>query len=220
MLFTEFVLRIFMIDHSKTFVMHIYVYIYIPLQRRRRRKKMNWLCQFYFMIFFLYSNKNKSLASIKLFNSENSIDVQSYDCIYYTNIKAENNETTPYCIRKKENILLNRSFTKAQTCQNSGQEWDFKILKTMNITQDEILKWNSSIEMADRYAAYLTNQNEELSNEKICNCSANTPIGVEVMSVEPTLSTDSVSFITGTGARSGRSFVLVFIDYNQIEMIK
>ena len=131
-------------------------------------KKFLWL----FLIFDWFYNFN--CKYLKLYNTENGIDIQSYDCIYYTNIKAENNETTPYCIRKKENILLNRSFTKAQTCQNSGQEWDFKILKTMNITQDEILKWNSSIEMADQYAAYLTNQNEELSNEKICNCSANT----------------------------------------------
>jgi hypothetical protein len=29
-------------------------------------------------------------------------------------------------------------------------------LKEMNISQDEVLTWNSNIEMADRYAAYLT----------------------------------------------------------------
>ena len=92
---------------------------------------------------------------IKLYNTENAVDIQSYDCIYYTNTTAGNNETTPYCIRTKESVSLNRSFSSS-TCQNSGQEWSFSDLKEMNVSQDEVLRWNSSIEMTDRYAAYLT----------------------------------------------------------------
>jgi len=148
------------------------------LQRRRRRRKMNWLCQFYFMIFFLYSNKNKSLASIKLFNSENSIDVQSYDCIYYINETAGNNETIPYCIRTNQSIELNRFFEeKEKSCENNGIQWSFMQLKQMNISQDDVLSWNSSIELADRYATYLVSSplsNVNLANEQICNCSSNT----------------------------------------------
>jgi hypothetical protein len=69
-------------------------------------------------------------------------------------VTARNNETTPYCIRTKQDVSLNRSFTK-NSCENSGKEWSFRSLKEMNISQDEVLTWNSSIEMADRYAAYL-----------------------------------------------------------------
>jgi hypothetical protein len=61
----------------------------------------------------------------------------------------------PYCIRTNKSILLNRSFI-TDTCENSDQEWTFSQLKEMNITQDEVLTWNSILEMADRYAAYLT----------------------------------------------------------------
>jgi hypothetical protein len=93
-------------------------------------------------------------AYIQLYNTEDALAIQSYDCIYYTNVTARNNETTPYCIRTKQDVSLNRSFT-TNSCENSGKEWSFKNLKQMNIAQDEVLTWNSSIEMADRYAAYL-----------------------------------------------------------------
>ena len=95
-----------------------------------------------------------SSAYIKLLDTEDASSVQSYDCIYYTNITVENNETTPYCIRTNESVTLNRSFS-TNNCKNGGKEWTFRQMKEMNITQDEVLKWNSSIEMADRYAAYL-----------------------------------------------------------------
>jgi hypothetical protein len=96
-----------------------------------------------------------SFSSIQLFKSEDTFSTEAYDCIYYTNITAANNETTPYCIRTNESVSLNRSFAQS-TCQNSGKEWTFKTLKEMNVSQDEVLTWNSSIEMVDRYAAYLT----------------------------------------------------------------
>jgi hypothetical protein len=81
--------------------------------------------------------------------------IQSYDYIYYTNVTAGNNETTPYCIRTNASVSLNRSFT-TNTCENSGKEGTFRSLKEMNVSQDEVLAWSSGIEIADRYAAYLT----------------------------------------------------------------
>ncbi len=96
-----------------------------------------------------------NFAYIKLFNSENALNVQSYDCIYYKNMTAANNETTPYCIRTEEFVPLNRSFS-TDMCENSGKEFTFKSLKEMNVSADEVLKWNSSIEIVDRYAAYIT----------------------------------------------------------------
>jgi len=94
-------------------------------------------------------------AYVRLYNTEDALAIQSYDCIYYTNVTANNNETTPYCLRTNESVSLNRSFT-TNTCENSGKEWSFRSLKEMNISQDEVLTWSSSIELADRYAAYLT----------------------------------------------------------------
>lgn len=88
------------------------------------------------LIFFSLFKINS--ANIQLFKTKNVGSTQTYDCIYYTNITAANNETTPYCIKTKESVLLNRSFP-ANTCGKSGTEWTFKLLKEMNISQDEVL---------------------------------------------------------------------------------
>jgi hypothetical protein len=106
-------------------------------------------------LLLIFSLLKTDFAYVRLFNTEDASSVQSYDCIYYTNTTAENNETIPYCIRTNESISLNRSFA-TNICDNSGKEWTFRQLKDMNISEDEVLTWNSSIEMADRYAAYLT----------------------------------------------------------------
>ncbi len=108
-------------------------------------------------------------AYIQLYNTEDALAIQSYDCIYYTNVTARNNETTPYCIRKTQDVSLNRSFT-TNSCENSGKEWSFRNLKEMNISQDEVLTWNSSIEMADRYAAYLVTRYVSSSYCLVMNC--------------------------------------------------
>ena len=112
---------------------------------------MGWIQQFIAIFCLLRTN----FADVKLFKTENEVSVQSYDCVYYTNLTANSIQTTPYCIRTNESISLNRSFSR-NTCENSGQEWTLKNLKEMNVSQDEVLTWSSSIEMADRYAAYLT----------------------------------------------------------------
>jgi len=106
-------------------------------------------------LLLIFSLLKTNFAYIKLFNTEDGSSVQSYDCVYYTNVTFGNNETTPYCIRTNESVSLNRSFL-ANTCKNFGQEWSFRSLREMNVSQDEVLTWNSSIEMVDRYAAYLT----------------------------------------------------------------
>ncbi len=107
----------------------------------------------WFLLIFGLLNSNTT--SVLLFDTEDAPSIQAYDCIYYTNITAANNETIPYCIRTQESTLLNRSFV-IRTCENSGKEWTFKSLKEMNVSPNEVLKWNSSIEMVDKYAAYFT----------------------------------------------------------------
>ena len=112
---------------------------------------MVWITQF-IVIFGLFKT---NFAATKLFKTENMLSAQSYDCVYFTNLTATNLQATPYCIRTNESVPLDRSFTR-NTCENSGKEWTLRSLKEMNVSQDEILRWSSSIEMADRYAAYLT----------------------------------------------------------------
>lgn len=106
-------------------------------------------------IFLILSVLTTNSASIKLFQTENLVSVQSYDCVYYTNLTTRNIQATPYCVRTSESISLNRSFL-THTCGDSGKEWTFQNLRKMNVSQDEVLQWGSSIESVDRYAAYLT----------------------------------------------------------------
>ena len=117
----------------------------------RLMTSMAWILKF-LLIFSLFKT---NFASVKLFKTENTLSVQSYDCVYYTNITTSNIQAIPYCIRTNESIPLDRSFT-TKTCENSGKEWNFRDLEEMNVLQHEVLTWSSSIEMADRYAAYLT----------------------------------------------------------------
>ena len=108
---------------------------------------------FYFLL-LIVSLRETELASLRLFHTENTLATQSYDCVYYIYDPARLNDTTPYCIRTNESIILNRSFL-TNTCENSSQEWTFKQLKERQVSQEEVLSWDSSLEMADRYAAYL-----------------------------------------------------------------
>ncbi len=126
---------------------------YSYLYDGKHRHKMT-MCQRLLRIFLILDLFTINDAYLLIYNTEDASTIQSYDCIYYTNVTARNNETIPYCIRAKEDVSLNRSLT-TNICQNSGKAWSFKNLKEMKISQDEVLTWNSSIEMADRYAAYL-----------------------------------------------------------------
>lgn len=111
---------------------------------------MYWVC------FLLISNLLQvNSAVVHLFNTENVLATQSYDCIYYTNNTAANNETVPYCIRTNQSVSLSRSFSE-NSCENSGTKWTFEELRESKVSEEEVLTWSSSIQMADRYAAYLT----------------------------------------------------------------
>ena len=44
---------------------------------------------------------------------------------------------------------------KDTDCFNNGEKYDFYSLKTLGIEPMEILTWNSGIDLADPYAAYL-----------------------------------------------------------------
>jgi hypothetical protein len=50
---------------------------------------------------------------------------------------------------------LKRTMNKDTDCLNNGKKYDFYSLKTLGIEPMEILNWNSGIELADSYAAYL-----------------------------------------------------------------
>ena len=59
-------------------------------------------------------------------------------------------------------------------CENEAQRNDFIDLFTANVRPFEVLKWNSSIEMADEYAAFYHNNDSVLQSTEneasLCRC--------------------------------------------------
>ena len=70
-----------------------------------------------------------------------------FDCVYYTNVEGE---TIPYCRRpQSSDSAVLRTYT---TCQNGGIERAFVDLIRDNVRPHDVIRWGSSIDMADRYA--------------------------------------------------------------------
>jgi hypothetical protein len=110
---------------------------------------------------------------VYLFNTEDSPDVQYFDCVY-----VYVDSTAKYCIRPDVNVPLRREIL-GQTCQNNGQLLLFPDLRRMNISATTAVKWSSSIEQADRYAAYIAQSSSEHADgdDFICNCTQMSTFG-------------------------------------------
>ena len=94
-----------------------------------------------------------------LYDTDNREQTQAYDCIFYDgrgfddNINPETTQSVQYCIRSDESILINRNYS--QGCLNDGILISFEELKQSNISIDELLKWNSGVNVVHRYQFYL-----------------------------------------------------------------
>ncbi|CAF3820942.1 unnamed protein product [Adineta steineri] len=129
----------------------------------------------YFNVFFtiiLYHFIHQCTSYVIIYNTENQVTTQSYDCLLYSN-KIYHLQSSKYCIRTNVSIELKRTMNNDSECLNNGQKYNFYSLKMLNIEPMEILKWNSGIELADLYAAYLNRFDHESDYGKhhfLCNC--------------------------------------------------
>jgi hypothetical protein len=81
----------------------------------------------------------------------------------------DDGEEIPYCQRPSESKLLKR---KKNECDNEGEKALFRDLIDKKIHPNSILKWSSSVEMADLYAALFYNRLSIDNNDDrfLCNC--------------------------------------------------
>jgi hypothetical protein len=91
-----------------------------------------------FVVLFAFSH-----ARVLLYDTEISIDIEYFDCIYHTE-----DSIVKYCRRLSRSGLSNRPELE---CANGGQKLFFNNLLEKNISSTEILQWSSSIERADDY---------------------------------------------------------------------
>ena len=102
-----------------------------------------------------------------MYNTEDGVSFEKMDCIYH------GIDNIPYCRRLNPDIIVDSSSIK--TCYNGGRRMDFSTLKAVGIEPDVVLRWSSSIEKADAYAAFLyhssSSTNPTAANSFLCNCS-------------------------------------------------
>lgn len=100
-------------------------------------------------------------STIFLYDTDNHEKTQAYDCIYYDgsgfygNINPETTQLVKYCIRSNTFMSVYRNYNR--NCSNEGILLSFEELKQLNISTGELLKWNSGVNIVDRYQSYLKN---------------------------------------------------------------
>jgi hypothetical protein len=75
-------------------------------------------------------------------------------------------ETIPFCLTV-EHFTVNE-----EPCTtNGGIVWTFDQLKKQNITSNDLVKWNATVNTIDEYEGYLQTSNNESTTFRFCNCS-------------------------------------------------
>jgi hypothetical protein len=103
---------------------------------------------------------------VLLYNTENEEAVEKFDCVYYV---PNYREEISYCRRTNGNQSLNRPRNE---CDNQGEKKLFDDLLKQEIHPNIILKWSSSVEIADLYARVFYNQSliDDNDDQFLCHC--------------------------------------------------
>ena len=111
------------------------------------------------IIIYVYKNN----GFVLLYDTEDSSAPQHIDCIY-----SMKEPEIPYCQRNEIPFLLMRE--KRNNCLHGGRKWLFSELFQRGITPNEVLKWSSTIEMADNYASFYYGHSTYTNTTFLCNC--------------------------------------------------
>ena len=104
---------------------------------------------------------------VLLYNTENNQAVERFDCVYHIH---DDGEEIPYCRRLNGSYPLDRN---KKECMNQGKRYLLRDLIDRNVQPNEVLKWSSSVEMADLYTSFFNNRSliDDNDDQFICNCS-------------------------------------------------
>ncbi|CAF0942837.1 unnamed protein product [Adineta steineri] len=95
-------------------------------------------------------------------------DPFGFDCLHYFSPDSQFSEIVKHCIRPNNDKNLT---TVINFFNISDQYFTFHELYHLNVTSDEILRWSSSIDVAEQYQYYLDRPfQSNLSNETFFNC--------------------------------------------------
>jgi hypothetical protein len=117
--------------------------------------------------FILIFCLNTIHSYIYVYDTEDGVSFEKMNCIYY------GIDNIPYCQRSSPYFIFNGS--AIQTCYNEGRRMNFSALKADGTEPDVVLRWTSSIEKADDYAAFLYHSSSSTSltteDSFLCDCS-------------------------------------------------
>ena len=120
---------------------------------------------------------------ILLYDTENiTSSSEKSDCIYVLDIDSNYGGSSvgkvPYC--RRPNITDDHA-AATNKCENGGEQKYFIDLLQKNVGPLEVLRWSSSVEMTDKYAAFYHNNYSMLkSNAKqdfLCHCTHSRTFG-------------------------------------------
>ena len=115
------------------------------------------------VILFIVSSIGTNAGHILLYNTDNTVEMEAFDCIYYVN-----GQTVEFCRRPGKNNEHQSDFSE---CQAGGQKWTYRELLEHNITPWQVLWWSSSVEKTDDYASIFYNQSMvDVPDGFLCNC--------------------------------------------------
>lgn len=103
-------------------------------------------------------------GQIYLFDTEDSVIVQQYDCIDHTT-----STSVKYCRRPVTPIPLSRS---DGSCLNGGEHVSFRLLLEQHVPPEVLLQWNISLERVDDYASFFHHESQTNLNrdDYLCRC--------------------------------------------------
>ena len=111
-------------------------------------------------------------AYVLLYNTETNGMWEFKDCIYYDSM---NDAPSSYCFKSVNGSMISERYTE---CENNGDKWYFKDLLANNISPQDILRWSSSVEVADDYAHVFYNRAVGFeANDFLCNCTRDGSFG-------------------------------------------
>ncbi|UJR07518.1 hypothetical protein I4U23_011807 [Adineta vaga] len=114
-----------------------------------------------------------SSGQVLLYNTENGQAINKFDCIYHV---YNDGEEIPYCRRTEQDVVLNRTTI---VCQNDGEIFFFRHLIMQKVHPSDVLKWSSSLEIADKYARFFYNETfiDNIDDHYVCNCTKHGTFG-------------------------------------------
>ncbi|CAF4076366.1 unnamed protein product [Rotaria sordida] len=113
----------------------------------------------------------QSQAFVYLYNTEDGTNIEAFDCVYYKEKVFD--QFVPFCRRVGRSSEIDR---RSQTCAPNSEKHRFSDLRRKNISISELLRWSSSIEVADQYAAFLSG-NLYQTDGIICECKTPSTFG-------------------------------------------